>query len=289
MKTRNRTLPEPFLKWAGGKRQLLPELRRRVRMAGEFSRYHEPFVGGGALFFDLYRDGALGTEQAMLVDNNSRLIETYLGVRDHVERVIELLAAHHAQHSKDHYYAVRAEAPKALPERAARIIYLNRTCFNGLYRENRQGRFNVPYGDYKRPRICDAENLRAVSAALKAAQLECRDFATVVDWAQPGDFVYFDPPYHPVSKTSSFTAYHQGGFGEAEQRKLAEVFAALTAKGVRALLSNSWTPLIHELYAPWRIEEVQATRNVNSKAEGRGKITEALVRNFNNRGKLLGS
>jgi DNA adenine methylase len=287
MSNRVRTYPEPLLKWAGGKRQLLPDLRKRVAMAGEFGRYHEPFVGGGALYFALYRDGKLNKKKAFLADNNSRLIETYEGVRDDVETVITLLEEHRDNHSEAHFYDVRAAIPETLAARAARIIYLNRTCFNGLYRENSRGLFNVPFGNYKKPRICDPDNLRAVAAALRKASVECRDFASVAKAAKPGDFVYFDPPYHPVSKTSSFTAYHQGGFGEAEQRKLAEVFGALTKKGVKALLSNSWTPLILELYEPWKIEEVKASRNVNSKASGRGKISEVLVRNFDGQGRML--
>ena len=280
MRSRTRELPQPLLKWVGGKRQLLPELFARVQRAGSFGRYHEPFVGGGALFFALHRAQRLGRKKAFLADNNPRLIETYQGVRDDVDAVIACLEVHGAKHSEEHYYAVRADVPERLPERAARIIYLNRTGYNGLYRENSKGIYNVPFGRYKNPRICDEDNLRAVAKALKQTRLTCGDFGNVVADASPGDLVYFDPPYHPVSQTSSFTAYSQAGFGEAEQRRLAEVFQALTKKHVKVFLSNSWTPLIQELYAPWHVEEVQADRRVNSKAERRGKISEALVRNF---------
>jgi len=276
----NRELPQPFLKWAGGKGQLLADLWARVSAALPFGRYHEPFVGGGALFFDLFRRGTLGLMPASLSDNNDRLTETYEAVRDDVDRVINLLKAHRARHDKDYYYAMRARVPEDRTERAARIIYLNRTCFNGLYRENSKGLFNVPMGSYKDPRICDETNLRAVSAALGDADLGQRPFAEVLDRAEPGDLVYFDPPYHPVSETASFTAYHNGGFGKEDQQALAEVFRALDRRRVKVLLSNSWTPFVLDLYDGFTIEEVRATRAVNSRADSRGKVSEALVRNF---------
>jgi len=278
-------LPRPFLKWVGGKRQLLPELLARVERAGDFGRYHEPFVGGGALFFELYRLGKL-KRQAWLSDYNQRLIETYEGVRDHVDEVIALLEGHQKRHSEEHFYKVRAlgEGPektgKTLAKRAARIIYLNKTCYNGLYRENSKGEFNSPFGRYKNPKICDQENLRAVSKALKKAKIETRHFETVVERAKPGDLVYFDPPYHPVSKTASFTSYDRGGFGEDSQRLLARVYGLLNEKGVKVLLSNSMTKLVRDLYGAYSIGEVSATRSVNSRADRRGKVSEALVRNF---------
>ncbi len=272
-------LPRPFLKWVGGKGQLLPELVKRVEMAGDFGRYHEPFLGGGALFFELYRTGKL-KKKAYLSDNNPRLIEAYVGVRDEVDAVIDLLQRHKRRHSEDHFYRVRAKSPKSLAERAARVIYLNKTCYNGLYRENRKGQFNAPFGRYKNPVICDEDNLRAVSKALKKASIESRHFQTVADRAAPGDLVYFDPPYHPVSKTASFEGYHQGAFGEDSQRLLSEVFAKLAAKRVYVLLSNSMTGLIRELYKPYHIDTVQAARAVNSRADKRGKVAEALVRSF---------
>jgi DNA adenine methylase len=275
----NGNLPEPFLKWAGGKRQLLPELMRRVDRVKDFGRYHEPFVGGGALFFELWRQGKL-RKPAYLSDTNPNLMVAYEGVRDATERVIGLLHMHKRRHENDYYYSMRASKPEALASRAARIIYLNRTCFNGLFRENSKGEFNVPIGRYKNPKICDAGNLRAVAEALRDAVLETRPFETVVEKAKPGDFVYFDPPYHPVSKTANFTAYQRGGFGEAEQRALAEVVCALDAKGVYVLLSNSWTPFIRELYADFTLDKVSARRHVNSRADKRGPVSEALVRNF---------
>lgn len=280
MKSVENAAPRPFLKWAGGKRQLLPELLPRVDAARPFGRYHEPFVGGGALFFELCGTSRLGRRQAYLSDNNPRLIETYTAVRDGVEDVIAELERHAERHSEDHYYRTRAQVPLTPPARAARTIYLNRTCFNGLYRENSRGEFNVPIGRYANPTICDAPNLRAAADALKRAKIECRHFETVLDCAKSGDLVYFDPPYVPVSKTSSFTAYDRGGFGEPEQRRLAEVFAELDRKGVKVLLSNSMTPLVRELYGSFRIDTIYAARAVNSRADRRGKIEEALVRNF---------
>jgi len=269
----------PFLKWAGGKGQLLPELAARVEKGAPFGRYHEPFAGGGALFFELAGMRLL-KEKAFLSDSNANLIDAYQGVQQCVEEIIKLLMLHKAQHCKEHFYRVRSDVPKRLAERAARIIYLNRTCFNGLFRENSKGEFNVPMGSYKNPRICDEENLRACAKALKRATVEQRPFETVLERAQAGDFVYFDPPYVPVSATSNFTSYDKGGFGEDSQRRLAEVFAELAQRGVKVLLSNSETPLVRELYRGFKIETVYATRLVNSRADRRGKVPEVLVRNF---------
>ena len=273
-------MPRPFLKWVGGKGQLLDDLLARVTAAVPFGRYHEPFVGGGALFFELARQGQLGRKRAYLSDNNTNLMDTYRAVKDNVEEVIDLLIAHKARHSEEYYYLVRSTVPESLPERAARIIYLNKTCFNGLFRENSKGGFNVPFGRYKNPMICDAENLRACAETLKKATIETRPFETVLDHANPGDLVYFDPPYVPLSKTSSFTSYDKAGFGEEDQRRLAEMFTQLDRKGVHVLLSNSKTDLVDELYRDYMIEAVFATRSVNNRGDRRGKIAEALVRNF---------
>jgi DNA adenine methylase len=276
---RGSPVPRPFLKWAGGKRQLLGVLIPCVDASGEFGRYHEPFLGGGALFFEMARTGRL-RGWATLSDNNPNLIDAYWGVKKDVESVIGLLQAHKKQHKKEYYYEVRANVPQERLERAARIIYLNRTCYNGLYRENRKGRFNVPFGRYKNPTICDEENLRAVAQALKRARIEKSHFAKTIDRAEGGDLVYFDPPYHPISKTASFTSYEKNGFGEPSQRLLADVFRELDKMGVKLILSNSMTALVLELYRGFRIEEVFANRALNSKADRRGKVPEALVRNF---------
>lgn len=276
----------PFLKWAGGKRQLLPELVARVQRLGRFRVYHEPFVGGGALFFELAGLGLLG-HGVVLSDVNVRLMETYQGVRDHVEDVIALLQEHAARHGKDHYYQTRATLPATVVARAARIIYLNRTCFNGLYRENSRGGFNVPMGRYVRPRICDPDMLRAASRALQGARLEVRPFDGVLDVAGPGDLVYFDPPYVPVSETASFTSYARDGFGMDDQGRLASVFAQLARRGVHVMLSNSRTRAVLDLFEPLvasipglRIDTVLAGRAVNSRADRRGKVEEVVITNF---------
>lgn len=270
----------PFLKWAGGKRQLLPELMARISNL-DFARYHEPFLGGGAFYFELAATGRLrGT--AYLSDTNVNLVETYLGVQQHVHEVVERLQQHAKLHNKEYYYAVRAAIPVTLPERAARIIYLNRTCFNGLYRENSRGMFNVPMGNYSDPRICDEANLKSVSVALTSAVIETRDFSTVIERAASGDLVYFDPPYHPVSKTSSFTQYAKDDFGEDSQERLAQTAADLHTNGVHVLISNSCTEFVLDTFNQpgFVIDEVQANRAVNSKADRRGKVSEVLVRNF---------
>lgn len=264
--------PRPFLKWAGGKGQLLeqygPLFPRR------FGRYHEPFVGGGAVFFHLH------PARATLSDDNSDLIDCLTAVRNDLPAVITALGQH--RYEKEYYYAVRAQDPAELPlvERAARMIYLNRTCFNGLYRVNSKGGFNVPFGRYANPTICDAPNLRACARALKRARIERAPFPAVLDRARRGDFVYFDPPYHPLSKTAYFTAYAKGGFREADQRELARVYAELDRRGVLVMLSNSNAPLVRELYKGFRIVQVQATRSINSKGARRGAITELVVLNY---------
>lgn len=274
--------PRPFLKWAGGKGQLLPELLDRVRRARPYARYHEPFLGGGALFFELARGRGLPRAHSCLSDANARLIETYASVRDHVEEIIALLQAHQARHCEAYFYATRAQVPDSPVARAARIIYLNRTCFNGLYRENSRGEFNVPYGRYRNPAICDAENLRNAAVALKRACLSHGHFIDTLKTAKRGDLVYLDPPYHPVSKTSSFTSYEQSNFGRIEQTALRDCCMELHRRGVAFILSNSCTPFILELYksTDFRVEIVEANRMVNSKGDRRGKIPEVLMLNF---------
>ena len=262
----------PFLKWAGGKSQLLPQFQ--ALLPKSFKRYHEVFVGGGALFF------SLAPSQARLTDLNAELIGCYSAIRDDVEAVIVALQAHH--YDSQHFYEVRDLDPHALPpaERAARMIFLNKTAFNGLYRVNSKGRFNVPFGRHKNPLICDAENLRACSLALAHAELAVADFSEVGEHARRGDFVYFDPPYVPVSETAYFTAYSAAGFNWDDQRKLAEVLRALSKKKIHVMLSNSDVPELRELYADFRIERVVATRRINSQVEGRGKIGEIVVLNY---------
>jgi DNA adenine methylase len=268
----------PFVKWAGGKRQLLPELLRYV--PAHFERYIEPFVGGGALFFEL--STRLGRSQhaprALLADVNHRLIRTYQGVRDSVEDVIALLGEY--KHEEQFYYRLREKPIDGLrdAEVAAWFIYLNKIGFNGLYRVNRQDRFNVPFGRHKNPNICDEQTLRACSRALAGVELQIAGFEDSAGRAEAGDLVYFDPPYVPLSETSSFTKYTSKGFDAAAQVRLRDVALGLKQRGVHVLLSNSSASVVHELYRKdFKIVEVSATRLVNSKVSGRGAITELVI------------
>ncbi len=268
--------PRPFLKWVGGKGQLLDQLRPLLP-AAPWRRYFEPFVGSAALFF------ALRPAEATLSDVNPELIDCYVAVQKHVDRLVKALAGH--EYDEALYYSVREQDPATLdlPTRAARTIYLNKTGYNGLYRVNRAGRFNVPFGRYTNPGFRSADsidNLRACSRSLRGAKLAVRDFGQVVRHASKGDFVYFDPPYVPLSETSDFTSYSAGGFGPAEQQRLAEVVAKLSDAGVLVMLSNSDTPAVRALYAKYRIDVVTASRSINSRATGRGKVREVVVRNY---------
>ncbi len=273
-------MPAPFVKWAGGKRQLLRALLPRVDRARPFGAYHEPFVGGGALFFALWGQGWLNDTAVYLSDNNEELITAYRVVRDDVDSLIARLEAHAAQHGKDYYYEVRAHVPTSPVDRAARMIYLNKTCYNGLYRVNSKGLFNVPFGRYKNPTIVDRANLEAASKALARAEVFVSSFEGVLERAEAGDFVYFDPPYAPLSATSNFTSYGKAGFGVADQERLAEVVAGLADRGVKVLLSNSSADLVKRLYGRYTLEWVEAGRNINSKSAGRGPLLEALVSTY---------
>jgi DNA adenine methylase len=271
----DRLFPRPFVKWAGGKTRLAAELA--ARMPAQFGTYHEPFLGSGALFFRLVRDGRIG--RACLSDLNAELMEAYLAIRDQVEPVIALLSQ--LAYDKTFYYALRSADPRqlALPERAARTVYLNKTGYNGLYRVNRNGQFNVPFGRYTSPRYCDEANLRAVSHALRSVELASAPFETVLERAQPGDSVYFDPPYAPLSATANFTGYQPMGFSAQDQARLRDVSASLVRRGVSILISNSDTDLIRTLYASpeFTVSQVLAQRPINSKGAGRGKIAELLI------------
>lgn len=272
---------KPFLNWVGGKQQLLGQFEDFLPTG--ITRYLEPFVGGGAVFFHLWNTGRL-PKNVFLLDNNEELINTYRVVRDQVDALIEQLTIHKRKHNPSYYYKIRDldRRPANLTdvERAARIIYLNRTCYNGLYRVNSRGQFNVPIGSYKEPQIVYEETLKAASAALQGKTIECRDFRKVVELAQAGDFFYFDPPYDPVSKTASFTSYTSAGFNDEDQRDLARVFAQLAEIKCRCMLSNSYTSFIRGLYHNFRIEVVQARRAVNSNGNGRGQISEVVVLNY---------
>lgn len=271
---------KPFLKWAGGKRQLLPELLTNLPAAWVEQRervYHEPFVGGGAFFFALVGGPHCPPAHAILSDNNARLVRTYKAVRDDVEAVIEKLAS--CPYDKDFFYKMRGrkiddEADDAV---AAWFIYMNRAGFNGLYRVNKQGGFNVPFGRYTNPLICDADNLRACSQALQGVRLVHRSFEESMMEAERGDFVYCDPPYVPLKATSNFTSYTADGFGDAHQVRLRDAALELRGRGVHVLLSNSSAPRVRELYKDFSVTEVSARRAVNSKADRRGALTELLI------------
>lgn len=263
----------PFLKWAGGKSQLLPEILKRIPVT--FRRYFEPFLGSGAVFF------ALAPESAVLSDANDELVSTFTAVRDDVDAVIASLRTH--VNTEAHFLRTREVVPAQLPicERAARLIYLNRTCYNGLYRVNRRGQFNTPFGRYENPTICNEEQLRSASAALKRSRLISDDYRRATRLAREGDFVYFDPPYFPVSKYSDFRRYHSQPFAEAEHRELFAEMVRLAERGCHVMASNSDCDFTRALYsAPWKVHEVDARRLINSKSGGRGKIGELLITNY---------
>lgn len=265
------SVARPFIKWVGGKRQLLPHLLRHV--PDRYQRYFEPFIGGGALFF------AARPSNAVLADVNERLIRTYKGVRDDVETVIRLLKKY--PHNSTFFYELR-EAPidsGTDAEVAAWFIYLNKTGFNGLYRVNKANRFNVPFGRYANPNICDEENLRACATSLSNVELMVADFEVVVAKAKRGDFVYFDPPYVPLSITSSFTSYTSHGFAAGQQVRLRDTALKLKKRGVRVLVSNSSAAFVRELYSDdFEMIEVAALRLVNSKGAARGSVAELLMK-----------
>jgi len=275
---------KPVLKWAGGKRQLLDPILSFVERSfpERIEKYYEPFAGGAAVFFALA--GRQKFNHAKLTDMNADLIRVYTELRDNANAVIaELEKLASLERSKETYYLVRekvrAKRPGKDAARAARLIYLNRTGYNGLYRVNSSGEFNVPYGSYKNPRILDQPRLLSAAEALQGVELAVEDFESSCKKAKRGDFVYFDPPYVPVSKTASFAAYHSVAFTSAEHARLAETFARLIKRGVKTLLSNSDTPETRELYREFETHTVivQATRAINSNATRRGSVPELLV------------
>jgi DNA adenine methylase len=293
------------LKWAGGKRQLLPVLRQFY--PAQFGRYWEPFLGSGAVFFDLYSRHALDNRGAMLIDHNPDLMACYRAVRDYPDDIIDelnRLARDHERRGASAYYDVRSRfnTQRAALQRsttgtsltyspalAGMFIYLNRTGYNGLFRLNASGEFNVPAGRYAKPRICDEQNLRCVSAALRRSgvTLEQQPFETVVHSARQGDFLYFDPPYAPLSNTARFTNYTADGFALEDQKRLREVLITLAKRGCRVVMSNSTAPEIAALYeddreagsAGLRCHRVPARRAINSKASARGAVTEFIITN----------
>ena len=278
MRRKKNRLVQPFVKWAGGKRQLLCEIRKYIPK--QITTYYEPFVGGGAVLLDLQ------PKKAVINDINSDVINVYETIRDDVEGVIKKLRIH--KNEKAYYYKIREQdRTKRFDNfsnvtQAERIIYLNKTCYNGLFRVNSQGQFNVPFGRYKNPQIVNEVVLRAVSRYLNEAEIKFLsiDFSEAVKNIKKGGFVYFDPPYDPISDTSSFTGYTLNGFDEKQQLKLKELCDDLNSRGCKFLLSNSATPYIRELYKNYTTEIVWVNRPINSDSTKRGKIDEVLVRNY---------
>jgi len=267
--------PLPFVKWAGGKRTLLGELSSRVPT--QFDRYFEPFVGGGALFFAINAR----ITNALLSDSNLELVITYNVIRKDPDGVIPLLEEHARRHSKDYYYRIRGQHALQDPIKiAARFIYLNKTCYNGLYRVNGSGHFNVPMGRYAAPSVYDLDNIIACHRALQVVQIEYRDFETIAP--QAGDFVYCDPPYHPVGETASFTKYTKADFSEEDQTRLRDFALRLHGQGIHVMVSNSDTPLIRRLYdhPVFKVAIVQAPRFVNCKPTKRGPINELVITTY---------
>jgi DNA adenine methylase len=273
--------PSPIVKWAGGKSRLLSQLDPLLPSGVELMRHVEPFVGGGAMFF------AQRPQRALLCDINPALIATYEAVRDRADEVIEhlsRLAREHELSPSRAYYRLRERYNRArklsIAERGALFVYLNKTCFNGLHRVNLRGEFNVPLGRYARPRILNEQALYAASRLLQDADLRCAGFETLLTTAKPGDFIYFDPPYEPVSGTANFTAYARAGFGRQDQLALRDVFTALDRRGCKLMLSNSDVPFIRDLYKSFRIDVVAAARAINCDASKRGPVCEVVVRNY---------
>jgi DNA adenine methylase len=278
MSTRAALDPKPIVKWAGGKSRLLGELLDRVPR--RLKTYAEPFAGGAALFFALAAEKARGArsfERAVLADRNEELVACYRAVRDELEAVVTALAGF--RHDRDLFYEVRAQETAGMSDvdRAARFIFLNRTCFNGLWRVNAGGRFNVPFGKYKNPRILDADALAAASRALVGVEILSSDFAAVTGGLGRGDFAYLDPPYVPLSRTSSFTAYAKDGFGAGDQDRLARELRAMKRRGAKAMLSNADTPVTRELYGGLACHVIKAPRSISCDGGGRGDAGELVV------------
>jgi DNA adenine methylase len=270
--------PRPFVKWAGGKGQLLEALERHFPET--FGTYYEPFLGGGAVFF--YLVGKRSRFNAVLSDINEELITTYCIIKAQVEDLISRLEQHKAKYELAHesyYYEVRKQKLEDDVERAARLIFLNRTCYNGLYRVNSKGMFNVPFGRYKNPRIVDRENLRLVSKVLNwsNAKLLVADYQEATKDAKEGDFVYFDPPYQPVSLTANFTSYTNSGFSTEDQERLGKWFRELDKRGCHILLSNSDAEQIAHIYSGYTKHQVQALRAISCKGDRRKGHTELII------------
>ena len=272
----NIIISKPFIKWAGGKRQLIKELIKLL--PANYNRYFEPFIGGGALFF------AIQPKNAYISDINPELINLYNVVKNDVDLLINDLIKY--KNTEDYFYKIRNLDIKpsykkfSKVRKASRFIYLNKTCYNGLYRTNSKGYFNVPFGSYKNPNIIDKQNLKACSELLKKTEIVSSHFLAIENEIKTGDFVYFDPPYIPINKTSSFTKYYKDDFNIDEQIKLKELCDRLTKKNIYFMLSNSYSKLILNLYKQYNIKKIKATRTINSKANKRGAINELIITNY---------
>ena len=276
------TTPKPFVKWAGGKRQLITSLEGHLPK--KFGTYFEPFLGGGALLFHLLNQSP--NLKCNISDLNSDLILAYITIRDKVEQLVESLERHSGKYSADkieYYYSVRESAPKNQIEKVSRLLFLNKTCFNGLYRVNSKGQFNVPLGRYTNPSIVNKDNLISVSKILQSKNIaiRCQDFEAILDEAKKDDYVYFDPPYQPVSKTANFTSYTKCEFTYDDLKRLANVCQKLDKKDCKVLLSNSNTKEVRKLFSSkWKVVEVSANRAINSNSKKRTGHTELLIKNY---------
>ena len=274
--------PKPFVKWAGGKRQLMSELERNFPT--KFDTYLEPFLGGGAVMFDLLAKRS--NLKCNVSDLNSDLVLAYVTIRDRLEKLIESLENHSKNYHKDstrYYYEVRDQEPKNQIEKVSRLLFLNKTCFNGLYRVNSKGKFNVPMGRYTNPNIVNKENLEIVSKALQTEKIKisCRDFSSIIKDAKKGDFVYFDPPYQPVSDTANFTSYTHRDFTEDDLERLADLANQLNSKGCNVMLSNSNSKTVKKMFSSgWKIKEIKANRAINSNSQKRTGHKEIIIKNY---------
>ncbi|WPX97975.1 DNA adenine methylase [Candidatus Fokinia crypta] len=265
--------PKPFVKWAGGKRMILNELL--ATLPKKINNYYEPFIGGGALFFQIYKIA----KYSYLSDLNFFLIDTYNTIKNDVTTLIEKLQYHEVNHTREYYYEIRKNFQYSdnLIKHSAEFIYLMKTCYNGLYRVNKDNRFNTPIGNYKKPNICDSTNLVAVAKALKMTDIRCQDFECIKP--KKDDFVYFDPPYNPI-QNNSFVKYTEHGFHEQEQVRLRDFAVMLGNKGVNVMISNSDTTLIKELYSNFKSRKISAPRMINCKTNGRKSVFEVLITNY---------
>ena len=276
-------IPKPFVKWAGGKRQLISILNQNLPES--FGTYYEPFLGGGALLFHILTDK--NGQKCSISDLNSDLVLAYTTIRDRTDSLITSLKNHEKNYHKDsesYYYSIRQSNPRSEIEKTSRLIFLNRTCFNGLYRVNSKGKFNVPLGKYSNPNIVNEENLRAVSHILQSSRISinCRDFGAVLRDAKKGDLVYFDPPYQPVSATANFTSYTNKDFTYDDLTRLAELCLKLDSRGCNVLLSNSDSKEVADIFAKntWKITRIEANRSINSNSKKRTGHFELLIKNY---------